>query len=74
MKINLSFEKMVASLRKAIQTFPDKRTGNNVTYSLEDAALGASSVFFTQCPSFLIYQKSITFLSGDKSFNTMALP
>ena len=35
MEINLSFEKMVASLRKAIQTFPDKRTGNIIFNTLK---------------------------------------
>src|SRR3989304_5871453 len=71
MEINLSFEKMVASLRKAIQTFPDKRTGNNVTYSLEDAALGAFSVFFTQCPSFLVYQKAMEDAKGQSNAQTI---
>jgi hypothetical protein len=71
MKINLSFEKMVASLRKAIQTFPDKRTGNNVTYSLDDAALGAFSVFFTQCPSFLVYQKAMEDAKGKSNAQTI---
>ena len=42
-----------------IQRFPDKRTGNNTHFTIEDAALGAFSVFFTQSPSFLSFQKAM---------------
>lgn len=52
-----TFEEMIESLRQAINTFPDKRTGNNKQYEMMDAAASAFSVFFTQCPSFLEYQK-----------------
>lgn len=52
-----TFDDMVASLRRAIGTFPDKRTGKNTQYEMLDAAAGAFSVFFTQCPSFLEHQK-----------------
>ena len=67
----LNFDKMVESLKKAIQTFPDKRTGNNLTYSLVDAALGAFSVFFTQCPSFLAHQKAIEDAKGISNAQTV---
>lgn len=53
----LTFEEMIESLRSAINTFPDMRTGKNTQYEMMDAAAGAFSVFFTQCPSFLEYQK-----------------
>ncbi len=71
MKKILSFEKMVESLRKAVQTFPDKRTGNNLTYSLDDVALGAFSVFFTQCPSFLVHQKAMEDAKGKSNAQTI---
>lgn len=51
------FDDMVASLRKAMGRFPDKRTGSNTQYEMLDAASGAFSVFFTQCPSFLSHQQ-----------------
>lgn len=54
-----SFEDMIASLRNAIGTFPDKRTGKNTKYEMMDAGAGAFSVFFTQCPSFLAHQKML---------------
>lgn len=56
-RIVFSFDEMIASLRKTITTFPDKRTGKNTQYQMMDAAASAFSVFFTQCPSFLEYQK-----------------
>lgn len=52
-----TFEDMTGSLRQAIGTFPDKRTGKNTQYEMLDAASGAFSVFFTQCPSFLSHQQ-----------------
>jgi len=38
---------------------PDKRTGKNTRYGMEDAALSAFSVFFTQTPSFLEFQRTM---------------
>lgn len=55
----ISAQELIASLQKAIATFPDKRTGANCRYSLSDIVLGAFSVFFTQSPSFLSYQKAL---------------
>ncbi len=54
-----TFDNMVKFLRRTIGLFPDKRTGDNIRYSIEDAGLGAFSVFFTQSPSFLSFQKSM---------------
>lgn len=51
------FEAMMDSLRAAVATFPDERVGKNKKYTLLDAAAGAFSVFFTQCNSFLEYQR-----------------
>jgi hypothetical protein len=48
------------------QQFPDKRTGQNTIYRIEDVALGAFSVFFTQSPSFLAHQ---TVMAETKSKN-----
>ncbi|GAJ18588.1 unnamed protein product, partial [marine sediment metagenome] len=43
------------------------RTGNNTTYSIEDIALSAFSVFFTQSPSFLAYQTSMQQNKGNNN-------
>lgn len=56
-RVVFTFDDMIALLKKAIGTFPDKRKGENTQYEMIDAAAGAFSVFFTQCPSFLEHQK-----------------
>ena len=52
----LSTERLIKRIREAASEFPDLRTGMNTQYEIEDAAMGAFSVFFTQSPSFLAYQ------------------
>jgi hypothetical protein len=39
----------------------------NCHYTIEDTALGAFSVFFTQSPSFLAYQKSMQETKGQNN-------
>jgi hypothetical protein len=56
---DICFESMVRQLRAAICNFPDKRNGDNIQYSIEDIALSCFAIFFTQCPSFLAFQKSM---------------
>ena len=67
----LSFDRMVKMLRGTIGHFPDKRTGKNILYSIEDAALGAFSIFFTQSPSFLAFQKSMEKNKGNSNARTL---
>ena len=55
----LAFDDLVEKLHRVLNGFPDHRTGQNTTYSLKDAALGAFSVFFTQSPSFLAHQRTM---------------
>lgn len=50
---------LIDKTRAAFSSLPDSRktaTSNNLKYAVEDAALSAFSVFFTQSPSFLDYQ------------------
>jgi hypothetical protein len=48
---------MIERTGATFRDLPDARKGgNNQRYTMEDAALGAFSVFFTQSPSFLDYQ------------------
>lgn len=54
-----NFDSLVKKLHLLIESFPDPRTGKNLSKSMKDAALGAFSIFFTQSPSFLSYQKSM---------------
>jgi len=67
----LSFDSMVSYLRSTMAGFPDKRTGSNCHYSIEDAALGAFSVFFTQSPSFLSFQEAMLKNKGISNAQTL---
>lgn len=51
-----TFDRLVNKLQTMMKEFPDRRTGKNINKKLEDAAIGAFSIFFTQNPSFLAYQ------------------
>ena len=62
---DLSFDKMVKFFRNTISGFPDIRTGSNNIYNIEDAALGAFSIFFTQSPSFLAFQTAMQQTKGN---------
>jgi hypothetical protein len=49
---------LVDQIRSTFNALPDcRKQGNNQKYAVEDAALSAFSVFFTQSPSFLDYQR-----------------
>jgi hypothetical protein len=67
----LSFPRLIEQLRQVIQDFPDKRTGQNSHYRVEEAALGAFSVFFTQSPSFLAHQKSMAVTKGQNNARSL---
>jgi hypothetical protein len=58
------FDGIIRFFRDVLQTLPDKRTGKNTRYSMEDAALSALGVFFTQSPSFLSYQRTMAGTKG----------
>lgn len=55
---------MIQRIKEAAGEFPDRRTGHNTQYEMEDAAMGAFSVFFTQSPSFLAYQQEMKRTKG----------
>jgi hypothetical protein len=49
----LSFDQLIGKFHQRLDQLPDHRKGgNNTTYEMKDAALGAFAVFFTQSPSF----------------------
>jgi hypothetical protein len=54
-----SFDQLAGSLRQTLAALPDPRTGANTQYSMETIGMSAFSVFFTQSPSFLAYQKDM---------------
>ena len=64
MSETLAFDDLVGEFHRVLDGLPDYRTGQNTTYSIKDAALGAFSVFFTQSPSFLAHQKAMKRAKG----------
>ena len=55
----VSFGVLRSILIEAFGQLPEHRTGQNMEYTLCDAAMGAFSVFFMQCPSFLAHQRDM---------------
>ena len=68
---DFSFNNIVDYFRNTISCFPDNRTGSNKTYSIEDAAIGAFSVFFTQSPSFLTFQTAMQQKKGKNNAQSL---
>jgi hypothetical protein len=65
------FEEITDFFRSVVRKFPDKRTGSNNTYPIEDIALSAFSLFFTQSPSFLAFQRSMEKAKGKNNARTL---
>lgn len=65
------FDTIVSSFRQVLSSLPDKRTGRNSRYGMEDAALSAFSVFFTQTPSFLAYQRMMEGSKGHSNAQSL---
>jgi hypothetical protein len=70
-KILKTWEEHLQHLRQVLGGLPDRRTGDNTTYSMEDIGLGAFSVFFTQCPSFLAHQKTMQQAKGQSNAQSL---
>lgn len=66
-----TFDSLIAELRKVIPNFHDKRTGSNTLYSMEDFVLSAFSLFFTQNPSFLQFQRDMKKFKGRSNAQTL---
>ena len=61
----------MGSFRQVLSSLPDKRTGKNTRYGMEDAALSAFSVFFTQTPLFLAYQRMMEGSKGKSNAQSL---
>ena len=74
----LKLTRMIKGLEQAFEKFPEHRRGKNSQYELADAGLGAFSVFFTQSPSFLAYQRDLKLRKGrsnaEKLFTLRDIP
>jgi hypothetical protein len=58
------FDRLIQRVRAVAGGLPDRRTGENVRYRMEDIVLAPFAVFFTQCPSFLSFQQNMEKVSG----------
>lgn len=67
----LSFRALLAILTDVFRQLPDARTGENTQYTICDAVLGAFSVFFMQCPSFLAYQRDVQRRKGGNNAQSL---
>ena len=64
MAVPLMFSQVMGILNRTLSRLPDQRRGQNSQYTLQDAALSAYAVFFTQSPSFLAYQRAMQARQG----------
>jgi hypothetical protein len=68
----LDFEALKGILHRQIAHLPDHRTkGPNTRYAIQDAALGAFGIFFTQSASFLEYQRRLQHTKGHNNAPTL---
>jgi hypothetical protein len=69
---SLGFDALKSILHRRLDALPDHRkAGPNTRYRVQDAALGACGVFFTQSPSFLAYQRHLQQTKGQNNASTM---
>lgn len=66
-----SLDALLQSLRRCLDSLPDKRRGLNTTYNIADIGMTAFSVFFIQSPSFLAHQRQ--FEAGHARSNCASL-
>ncbi len=63
---------LIDEISVAFQSFPDERKpGNNRKCSVSDAACSAFSVFFTQSPSFLSFQRTLERNTGRSNVHSL---
>jgi hypothetical protein len=68
----LSYDRLQAILRQHTADLPDLRKPSpNTCYTIQDAALCAFGLFFTQSPSFLEYQRRLQHSKGHNNAQTL---
>jgi len=68
----LGFDALKGILYRRIAHLPDHRKESpNTQYAIQDAALGAFGIFFTQSPSFLEYQRRLQHAKGQNNAHTL---
>jgi len=66
-----AYDNLLNHCRDIFSKLPDSRSGKNIVYSMEDAAMGAFSVFFTQSPSFLDFQRNMELAKGQSNAQSL---
>ena len=70
--LHLSFEVLLGYLYQAVNATQDPRRASNATrYSLSDVIVGAFSVFFMQCESFLEHQRQMQSRRGQDNAQSL---
>ncbi len=67
----ITFDSIINFFKDTLKDLPDPRTGSNTTYAMEDVVLGAFSVFVTQSPSFLAFQKAMQQKKGKNNAKSL---
>jgi hypothetical protein len=68
----LSFDDLQGIIHRHLDSLPDcRKKGPNTRYGIQDAALGAFGIFFTQSPSFLDYQRTLQQNTGQNNAHTL---
>ena len=68
----LGFDVLKDILHRRTAQLPDHRKESpNTRYAIQDAALGAFGLFFTQSPSFLEYQRRLQHTKGQNNAHTL---
>jgi hypothetical protein len=72
--MTLNFGVMLGFLQRAIAEIKDPRLASNATrYSIKDTVLGAFSVFFMQCESFLEHQRQMHSRHGQDNAQSLTI-
>jgi len=64
-------ERLIGTVRRCCEGFPDPRRGDNGSYAMADFGLAAFSVFFAQSPSFLAHQRQLAAGHGRSNAHTL---
>lgn len=64
-------EPLIAALKALCGTLPDRRRGENASYTMTDIGMGAFGVFFMQSPSFLSHQMALERGRGTSNCQTL---
>ena len=71
MKPSQVFDELINEMKRSFEKLPDHRTGENTSYAIKDAAVGAFGIFFTQSSSFLGHQRLMEKAKGKSNVQSL---